>query len=238
MAQVDVTDREAYNALLARFPKDNLGPLTHFYRGELGRSNVWRQKMDMTTNWAIVSSTAIISVAFSRADVTHLMIPFGVLIVFLLLNIEGRRYRFFDVWRTRVRMLEVHFLVPALIHAKPLPEGNWREVLCEDLFAPAFRISYFESIGRRLYRNYSWIFLILLAAWISKVLLHPGQDAEGNPLSTYQSFGEAGIPPWVLFGFMGLLYGFLAGVMIATIHVRHATGEVRRKDPTQKSWPI
>ena len=37
--------------------------MSHFYRGELGRIMVWRQRLDITTNWAITSSTAIITIA-------------------------------------------------------------------------------------------------------------------------------------------------------------------------------
>ena len=40
--------------------------MSHFYRGELGRIMVWRQRLDITTNWAITSSTAIITIAFSN----------------------------------------------------------------------------------------------------------------------------------------------------------------------------
>ncbi|MFY8269070.1 MAG: DUF2270 domain-containing protein, partial [Terrimicrobiaceae bacterium] len=34
--------------------------LSHFYRGELGRIMVWRQRLDITTTWAITTSTTII----------------------------------------------------------------------------------------------------------------------------------------------------------------------------------
>ncbi len=42
--------------------------MSHFYRGELGRIMVWRQRLDITTNWAITSSTAIITIAFSNRE--------------------------------------------------------------------------------------------------------------------------------------------------------------------------
>ena len=29
--------------------------MSHFYRGEMGRIMVWRQRLDVTTNWAITS---------------------------------------------------------------------------------------------------------------------------------------------------------------------------------------
>ncbi|MEM7167680.1 MAG: DUF2270 domain-containing protein [Planctomycetota bacterium] len=228
------SDAAAMNALTYRFPAENLTALSHFYRGEMARANVWRQKMDMTTNWAVITTTALISVAFGNPTTTHLVLPFGSLLVFLLLNIEGRRYRFFDLWRTRTRMLEVHFLVPAIYHKQRLIEGNWREVLCNDLLTPAYKISYWEAVGRRLHRNYIWIFLILLAAWIMKVLVH--RDPE---VSTWDAFGIEGlVGPGVVIAGGAIFYAFLFTLLIITISIREATGEVRRKDPNRKVWPV
>src|SRR5678815_6086178 len=59
--------------------------MSHFYRGELGRSMVWRQRLDVTTNWAIPSSTAIITIAFSTRGVPHIMFFFNLAIVAVLL---------------------------------------------------------------------------------------------------------------------------------------------------------
>ena len=32
--------------------------MIHFYRGELGRIMIWRQRLDVTTTWAITSTTS------------------------------------------------------------------------------------------------------------------------------------------------------------------------------------
>src|SRR5262249_3771949 len=50
--------------------------MSHFYRGEMGRIMVWRQRLDVTTNWAITSSTAIITIAFSTREVPHIIFFF------------------------------------------------------------------------------------------------------------------------------------------------------------------
>lgn len=231
-------ERPRVNALTHRFPAENLNVLSHFYRGELARSNVWRQKMDMTTNWAIITTTAVVSVAYGNPEVTHLVLLFGSCLVFLLLNIEGRRYRFFDLWRTRVRMLEVHFMVPAVYHEKPLVEGNWREVLCNDLLAPSYKISYWEAIGRRLHRNYIYIFLILLMAWVIKVVMHR-PVVDGVPVSVIEGFAVPGLlPSWLVIALAAAFHVGILVILFATSRVREATGEVRRKDPNRKSWPV
>ena len=33
--------------------------MSHFYRGELGRIMVWRQRLDITTSWAITVTSSI-----------------------------------------------------------------------------------------------------------------------------------------------------------------------------------
>src|SRR3989442_10960100 len=54
--------------------------MSHFYRGELGRIMVWRQRLGMTTNWAITTSTALITNPFSTRDVPHIIFFFNLAI--------------------------------------------------------------------------------------------------------------------------------------------------------------
>src|SRR5436190_11118761 len=146
--------------------------MSHFYRGELGRIMVWRQRLDTTTSWAITVTSSIFTVAFSFREVPHLIFFFNVAVVWVLLWIEARRYRFYDAFRARVRMLEAHFLVPIIAQTDTLLQGDWKKLVCEDLLLPSFKITRFEAIGRRLKRNYAFIFLIVLVACITKIFLH------------------------------------------------------------------
>src|SRR5438128_12601562 len=104
--------------------------MSHFYRGELGRIMVWRQRLDITTNWAITSSTAIITVAFSNRDVPHIIFFFNLAMVWSLLWVEGRRYRFYDACGARIRMLEAHFVVPMLMRNRAMLQGDWKDLVC------------------------------------------------------------------------------------------------------------
>src|SRR5512136_2753632 len=54
--------------------------MAHFFRGEMQRANVWRQRLDTTTNWAVVTTGAAISIAFSQAT-HHLVILLNFLFV-------------------------------------------------------------------------------------------------------------------------------------------------------------
>ena len=100
---------------------------------------VWRQRLDITTNWAITSSTAIITIAFSNAGVPHIIFFFNLAIVWVMLWIEARRYRFYDAFRARVRMLEAHFLVPMVLENRQMLQGEWKKLVCEDLILPSLQ---------------------------------------------------------------------------------------------------
>jgi len=62
--------------------------MAHYHRAEIARLAGWRDRIDRTTNWAITVVAAMLSVSLSTPTAHH-----GV----LLLVIEARRYRFFDV---------------------------------------------------------------------------------------------------------------------------------------------
>ena len=63
----------------------------------------WRDRIDRTTNWAITVVAAMLSISLSTPSAHHGVLLFAMVLVLLLLVIEARRYRFFDVYRERVR---------------------------------------------------------------------------------------------------------------------------------------
>src|SRR4029078_3134594 len=146
--------------------------MSHFYRGELGRIMVWRQRLDTTTNWAISSITALITIAFSPRAVPHIIFFFNLAIVAVLLWIEARRYRFYDAFRPVVGMREAHFIIPMVMENRELLQGEWKKLVCEDFILPSFKITKLEAIGRRMKRNYMFIFILILIAWLTKIFLH------------------------------------------------------------------
>jgi len=170
--------------------------MSHFYRGELGRIMIWRQRLDVTTTWAITSSTTIIGAAFSFRDIPHIIFFFNLALVWIMLWIEARRYRFYDAFRGRVRMLESHFLVPMVTQNPKLLDGQWRKLVCEDLILPSFKISRLEALGRRLKRNYIFIFAIIMVAWTLKIFIHAKA-----PIHTFWEFYRAlaveALPAWM-----------------------------------------
>jgi len=199
--------------------------MSHFYRGEIGRIMVWRQRLDTTTTWGITTTGTIFTVAFSFEKVPHLIFFFNLAIVLMMLWIEARRYRFYDAFRARVRMLEAHFITPIILREKPKLEGNWRKLVAEDLLVPAFKISMFESIGRRLQRNYAFITTIILTAWITKIFIHPPAGREINSLgSLYSALSVGAFPSWFV---ATIMLGTFLTVTGVTIYIaKNSTGEI------------
>jgi uncharacterized membrane protein len=147
--------------------------MVHFYRGEIQRSNVWRTRLDTTTNWAVITTGATLSFVFSSPDSPHFAIPINTILVAIFLFMEARRYRYYEVWANRVRVLETGYFAPMLSHQTIPPDKEWADHLATDLLTPHFTITDWEAIGKRLRSNYIWIFLLLGLSWTLKIYLHP-----------------------------------------------------------------
>jgi uncharacterized membrane protein len=197
--------------------------MVHFFRAEVQRANIWRQRLDTTTNWAVVSTGATLSVAFSQPDIHHGIIILNTLLVIWFLFIETRRYRYYELWSYRVRLMETDFYAAMLVPPfHPSPE--WAESLAENLLSPRFPISIGEAFGRRLRRNYAWIFLILYAAWVAKIWLFPVPATGVGEFIQRSAVGP--ISGEIMIGLGFGLYLFLLIVALATINLNQATGEV------------
>ena len=134
--------------------------LAHLYRGEMYRSKVWRTRLDATTNWAVATTGIALSVAFSSPSNSPLPLVLVALMALVFLAIEARRYRYFDIWRTRVRLMEVSMYVPLLRLQGVCVDNGWNETLARDYEQLHFHISFGEAVGRRLRRNYSFLFAV------------------------------------------------------------------------------
>jgi uncharacterized membrane protein len=197
--------------------------MVHLFRAEIQRANVWRQRLDTTTNWAVVATGATLSIAFSQPEIHHAIIILNTLLVMWFLFIETRRYRYYELWSYRVRLMETDFYAAMLVPPfHPSPE--WAESLAENLLSPSFPISIWEAFGRRLRRNYFWIFLILYASWAAKIWLYP------QPATTWGEFIQRSaigpITGEVMIALGLSLYTSLLIIALATISLTKATGEV------------
>lgn len=208
--------------------------MVHLYRGEVGRANTWRMRLDGTTNWAVLTTGATLSFAFSDPTHTPVMILINSLLIFFFLFIEARRYQFYDLWRSRVRLMETEFFAEMLTpHTQSGEEGlHWRELLADDLFRPHFSISLWHALGRRLRRNYAWIFGVLVLSWFVKIAIHP------SPANTFDTlFYRAAVgplPAWFMIVLGVLFNGFLVLLALSTKTVAHTSDETASRSETRR----
>ena len=90
-------------------PSEFITVMAHYHRAEIARMAGWRDRIDRTTIWAITVVAAMLSVSLSTPTAHHGVLLFAMVLVLLLLVIEARRYRFFDVYRNRVRRIERNY---------------------------------------------------------------------------------------------------------------------------------
>jgi len=197
--------------------------MVHLFRAEIQRANVWRQRLDTTTNWAVVSTGATLSIAFSQPDSHHGVIILNMLLVTWFLLTEARRYRYYELWSYRVRLMETDFYAAMLVPPfHPSPE--WAESLAENLLTPSFPISMWEAFGRRLRRNYFFIYLILGVSWLAKNWLFPVPVLDMGEYLGRAAIGSISGQIVIVLG--AIFYGFLTLIAIGTIGMTKATGEI------------
>lgn len=205
-------------------PSEFNAAMIHFYRGEVQRSNTWRNRLDTTTNWAVLTAGATLSFVFSSPSNPHFVIPINSILVAIFLLMEARRYRYYEIWSSRVRVLETGYFAQLLAPDSVPLEESWAQHLASDLITPHFTISEWEAVGRRLRRNYLWIFALLALSWNLKVYLHPLPARDFNAFIDRATVGI--VPGWIVFVIGVIFNAAIAIFAIGTVRLREATGEV------------
>ncbi len=182
--------------------------LAHFYRAEMHRALVWRTRLDTTTNWAIVATLAILTASLNNPGYATESIILGMFANVVFLAIEARRFRFFDVWRARVRMMEENFYGGILRRDQISAQDSWGMRVADDLLRPRFHMTRLQAFRARLVRNFRFIFFFLLVAYTGHRVL---------PLAPDKILvGVSAIPTWFPDVVVGALYLFLLGIMVFT----------------------
>jgi len=150
--------------------KDVPTALIHLYRGELGRMTVYRTRLDTTTNWAVGTSAAITTFALGQERAPHFVFLLAVFLDLIFLWMEIRRFRFYELIRMRVRLLEVGFY--AIVMGKTPREG-WDDALWKSIETPKVPIGRLQAASVRLRRNYLWLLMAVFLGWIVKLSLAP-----------------------------------------------------------------
>jgi len=194
--------------------------MAHFYRGEMSRVTTWRQRLDETTKWTVTVMAAILTWAFSNTDNPHYLLLIAIGAVATFLGIEARRYQHYDVYRTRVRILQENLFANALDPTHEVEDHDWRVALSEDFRTPTTKISFREALSNRLRRVYLALLCVLLVAWLFRITAFtPGEQ------TWLDAAGIAYIPGVVVVGALCVFYGLM---IVITIWPRkqHARGEL------------
>ena len=210
----------------AEFSAAEIGALAHLYRGEVYRSTVWRTRLDSSTNWAVVTTGIALSATFSSSEASPLPMVLVGLLVCVFLLFEARRYRYFNVWRARARLLETDFFAPMITGNGVRLDSGWTDLLAQDYVVPRYHISFARAIGRRLRRTYAWIFVIQAIAYYGKLAIHP------EPLTTLAELWERAaigpIPGGLVIAAGVLFHGGWAVFALITLRIEIASRRERQ----------
>jgi len=202
-------------------PRDRTTVLVHYYRAMVGRADIWRTRMDATTNWAIGSTAAVVSFVVGNSSVPHYVMFMAPLMTLSFLLLEARRLTFYHLWQQRVLILERGFIRPVLSSVfDELPETAAADA--SDLpgtldahlgrTVPTMPLS--KAIARRLRRIYLYLFAVQGIAWGVKLANHPTPVASVDAWVARAHIG--GLPGMAVFGLAtaGLVTGLiLAGAL-------------------------
>ncbi|MBK0400034.1 DUF2270 domain-containing protein [Limibaculum sp. M0105] len=171
------------------FSGPELGAIAHLYRGEVYRSTIWRSRLDNTTNWAVVTTGVALSLAYAEPMASPLPLVLVGLLVVVFLAFEARRYRYFNVWRARCRLMETDIYAPLLRGEGVTMDGEWNTLLANDYARPRFHISYARAVGRRLRKNYAYILAVQAIAYYGKLAIHPSALENGAQIFERATIG-------------------------------------------------
>ena len=217
-------DAGAVEAPKTQFSSAELAALAHLYRGEVYRSTAWRTRLDHTTNWAVVTTGLALSLTFAAADASPLPLILLGLLVTVFLLFEARRYRYFNVWRARCRLIETDVYVPMLRGEGVKMDGKWNTLLAGDYAQPHFHISFTRSIGRRLRKNYAYILAVQGIAYCGKIAIHP---ADVSSVAEFVDRAAVGpLPGWSVLLAGVIFHGVWVAIAVTTLQVerRSRTG--------------
>jgi uncharacterized membrane protein len=199
--------------------------MAQLFRGELSRSDTWRSRLDTTTNWALTTTAAVISFGFASEKTSHVVFLVGIWMVLGFLLIEARRYRYYDLWIRRVRLLEDGYWAP-MLRREPVDPDALRE-LASHMERPQIQLSLFSAISTRLNRAYGHILLILTLTWFVKVYSHP------RPPESFEVFVDRAyigpLPGGVVMACLFLMVLVFTYLFVASYFTRAPLGELRTR---------
>jgi uncharacterized membrane protein len=168
--------------------------MVHLYRGEMNRMTVWRQRLDVTSNWAILLTVGLTTFTLGSPAVPHYTLLLGLALIGISILIEARRYRHLHHSKWRLHLIEVGYFG---LFLNPSKEAgfDWRGILDRDLRHPELLISWLTAVRARLRRNYLLLLYFVTGVWITKLFIHPHSPVSAEEFLNRLSVGDF-IPTW------------------------------------------
>ncbi len=171
--------------------------MAHLYRGELQRSLSWRLRLDTTTNWAIFTTAGILTFSFNNPHYAAQTLLAGMYANLMFLLLEAQRFRFYDVFHSRLRLIEENFYGPLLRRDLRSPMHDWGQCVATDLLSPHFHLSLRQAVRARLGRVYMPLLVAQMVGWALVVLLQT--RVEGDQFLDILAIGKVpGVVPALL----------------------------------------
>ena len=200
--------------VLARDSVPLITSLAHLYRGEMQRMTVWRQRLDTTTQWAIILTTALTTFVLGSVAAPHFIMLLGLTLNAIFMVIEGRRYQHLHHSKRRLALLERDYFAPQLSDCECTED--WAERLANDLRHPHITISLFEATMLRLRRNYLMLAYFITAVWLTKLFIHPASPASSHEYFERFAVGDM-LPAWFVVA-TALIFVMASTVMALRTH--------------------
>jgi uncharacterized membrane protein len=211
--------------------------MVHLYRAEVTKINLWRSRLDTTTNWSVITTGAALTFAFGAPENPHFILLLVLLLMLAFLVIEARRYSYYVLWYHRVRLMETDFFA-TMITPPYHPPDDWGEALAQTLEEPSFLIPIWRGIANRYRRNYIWMITLVIVSWLLKLSIHPAPIESISEIVERAAISVWVPGPWVVVGVAALYLGLLAlSLTIRLIQLPYGTKDSRpmgfRRSPKQ-----
>ncbi len=206
--------------------------LVHLYRAAVQHADTWRQRLDATTNWAVITTAAVLTFALGDHETPHFVVLLALLFVIFFLFMESRRYQAYNLWQRRIRVLHRALIVPAL---KPEEEvdrelvGALFQKLADDFGTWFPALPLWAALGYRIRRNYGPLITLILLTWLLKLFIHPHPAAT---LGEYVTRAHVGLAPG------SLVLGGIAGFFVLLVLLALSAPSEQMKEWSSLPAPI
>lgn len=155
-----------------------LQTLAHLYRAEINRLTIYRQRLDIISNWYISLLATVLVLYLGNTIIPHNMILILFIPNIIFSFIEARRYRYYMISQYRTRLIEKGFYGDILkdhvtINMSSQESGNlstnYKKDLFDSLMFPKYNISLLHAWIIRFKRNYIWLLYFIIFSWILKL---------------------------------------------------------------------